>query len=516
MSTPFESCRRNHVRSKSSSSSSSRRRGRSSPEATKGGASAAVTATATATDGAATTTATRTKTKTKRSGTYAYRGTRKDMASTAALSRCGSWRDPLGTTRMTGAAASTSKSCQSAFHPPSHPPSQPRARSCRPRSWSWPESRSSWTHRAVIIFLISCWCLISTAAAAAVGAGAGAGAGVSASVGSPTLTLTEIDLDTDSASDADSDLLLIDTRIPVFVDGHWQIMSGEEHGELRRRAADPKDAPHATTTEVDIDTSTITKTNPQSSATAAASPLPSPFDGALAANFSGNNCPSFIYKFLANETFKACYPISLLLQGSQSFFEAEKSFFDITRVLDAACKADVDMCTDYFAGLASTLIADGNCGKEYAKRNALVVQAYQGMRTYETVYKATCLTNADSDMLHYCFANAITNHTTPSNAYLYYLPFNSTLPSTAAPACGSCTRQTMEIYQAATSNRKAEIANTYPSAAQQINSECGQNFVNTSLAAVVDSGAMGSLHPAPTASLLLLSFLFMIISRWVL
>ncbi|KAI0440203.1 hypothetical protein F4803DRAFT_487234 [Xylaria telfairii] len=297
-------------------------------------------------------------------------------------------------------------------------------------------------------------------------------------------------------------------------------MSDEEHGELRRRAAAPKDAPHATatttTTEVVIDTSTVTDAaDPPTTTTAAASPLPSPFDGALAANFSaGQSCPNFINAFLSNATFKACYPVSLLLQGSQSFFEAEKSFFSITQVLDAACKADVDMCTDYFNDLANSLIADGACGKEYKLQNALVVQAYQGMKTYETVYKATCLTNADSNSLHYCFANAITNASTPSNAYLYYLPFNSSLPTTAAPACGSCTRQTMEIYQAATSNRKAFISNTYPSAAKQINSECGENFVNTTLAAVTTSGASPSLYPASSSLLLLLSFVFMAVSQW--
>lgn len=203
-------------------------------------------------------------------------------------------------------------------------------------------------------------------------------------------------------------------------------------------------------------------------------------------------------------------------QGSQSFFEAEKSFFSITQVLDAACKADVDMCTDYFNDLAKSLIAAGNCGKEYDKENALVVQAYQGMKTYNTVYKATCLANEDSRSSAYCFANAITNDTTPSNAYLYYLPFNSSLPVTAAPSCGSCTQQTMAIYQSATSNRKADISNTYLAAAEQINSNCGDNFVNTTLAAAVNSGTMGTLNPISSPTAILFSFFIMAISHWIL
>ncbi|KAI0429202.1 hypothetical protein F5Y09DRAFT_342937 [Xylaria sp. FL1042] len=379
-----------------------------------------------------------------------------------------SWSDPPGTPRITG-------------------PAFPSA------------SRPS---RAVIFFLlISCWIWLSSAAAA--------------------ISVDESPRPTLPVADTAEEVLLIDPRVPVFVDGHWQIMSDEEHRELRRRAAAPKESPQPTrTTEIVIDASTVTVTdsdNPATTTTAAASPLPSPFDGALAANFSGDNsCPTFINDFLSNSTFKACYPISLLLQGSQSFFEAEKSFFSITQVLDAACAADVDMCTDYFNDLASSLIADGHCGEEYDRENALVVQAYQGMKTYNTVYKATCLPNEDSKTREYCFANAITNTTTPSNAYLYYLPLNSTLPSTAAPSCGSCTQQTMGIYQNATSNRKADISNTYMSAAEQINSECGANFVNTTLAAAVKSGATSSLYPVSSSSALLFSFAFMAVSHWLL
>lgn len=367
-------------------------------------------------------------------------------------------------------------------------------------------------YRAMIFLLVSCWtCLSITAVAAA--------ASISPDE-SPRPTLSG----TDTGRQTEPEILLIDTRIPVFVDGHWRIMSDEEHRELRRREAAPKEpAPTATTTEVVVDVSKITDSpdpvsasTSTSTSTVAASPLPSPFDGALAANFStGQSCPNFINTFLSNATFKSCYPVSLLLQGSQSFFQAERSFFAITKVLDAACDADVTMCTDYFNGLAKSLIDDSNCGGEYERQNALVVQAYKGMKTYEVVYKATCLTNADADSSAYCFANAITNASTPSNSYLYYLPFNSTLPTYAVPSCGSCTQQTMQIYQAATSNRKADIANTYQSAAEQINSNCGDNFINTSLAAAAVSSTASSLYPT-SSTLLLFSFLVMAISHWIL
>jgi hypothetical protein len=159
--------------------------------------------------------------------------------------------------------------------------------------------------RAVIFLLISCWLCLSAAV----------------SISRPVSDSILLDLDDELLPyPTETDLpstLLIDTRIPVFVDGHWQIMSSEEHRELRRRGPAPKDATQATkTTEVVIDTSTVTESaNPPMTTTAAASPLPSVFDGALAANFSTDKmCPDFINEFLSNDTFKACYPVSLLFQ----------------------------------------------------------------------------------------------------------------------------------------------------------------------------------------------------------
>lgn len=125
-----------------------------------------------------------------------------------------------------------------------------------------------------------------------------------------------------------SEILLVDTRIPVFAGGHWQIMSEDEHRQHRhkkvaRRAADNDSDSEATST---IQISVGTHAATPSMATVAASPLPSPFDGALAANFSGENdgaCPNFINGFLSDAKFKQCYPFSLLLQVSREFFFRE-------------------------------------------------------------------------------------------------------------------------------------------------------------------------------------------------
>ncbi|KAI0145802.1 hypothetical protein F4776DRAFT_375928 [Hypoxylon sp. NC0597] len=340
-----------------------------------------------------------------------------------------------------------------------------------------------WIQMAVIVLIISCWVPLTAA----------------------------ISLEDTPRSIGTT--LLIDTRIPVLVNGQWQIMSEEEllDRELVRRV------PATQTYEIDVSKATATTgSSTAATTTVATSPLPSPFDGALAANFSGDDgggsCLDFIDKFLADPQFQTCYPLSLLLKNSDSFFQAMRSLVEITQVLEKACKVpDKQTCTNYLNNLADQLTSDDNCGEDYKKQNALVVQAYKGMKAYEEVYGATCLTNPDTAT--YCFVSAVTNLTTASNVYLYNLPFNSSLPESALPACDYCTSETMKIYQSAAADRKKWIANTYVQAAQQIDSECGPNFVSTALPDPLPDNAAPSTVQAPF--LLMLSILFITISRLV-
>jgi hypothetical protein len=320
-----------------------------------------------------------------------------------------------------------------------------------------------------------------------------------------------------------TETLLVDPRIPVFVDGHWHIMSAmeqqQQQQQLQRRTAAPqqKGAEGVTTTiGIDVESATAapasTTTNllRPSSTAASSSPLPSPFDGALAANYSGN-CPAFINAMLADQRFKSCYPFSVLLQGSSSFFDAQKSFVSITRVLDASCRADLEVCTDYLSDLANDMITPQNCGDDYSSENSVVVQAYMAFQAYNTIYRATCL--QDQETMSYCFANAVTNLSSTSNVYLYYLPLNSTLPPTARPNCDWCTSSTMGIYQAATADRDSAISYTFEGAAAQVNGNCGSSFVNQTLAIAATEGSATSLLSTPTP-LLLLSILIPSILHW--
>ncbi|KAK2045618.1 hypothetical protein LZ31DRAFT_464224 [Colletotrichum somersetense] len=282
------------------------------------------------------------------------------------------------------------------------------------------------------------------------------------------------------------DALVVDDRTPTMIKGRWTMVP-PEYAELKKRDEDGTTPTPTTAGTATLEPTTLTVSVTVPAATVdVSSPLPSPFDTSLAFNFTSNDgasCPRFINALLTNQNFKKCYPLSMLLQGSRSFFQAEKQLVSIVRVLDAACSADVGFCSDFLNGVAGNLTLDANCGSDYQSGNPIVMQAYLGLKSYEMLYKATCLTDPETSM--YCFANAVTNLTTPANVYFYYLPLNLTLPASANPTCGPCLQQTMDIYQTYTMNRKLPIASTYEDAADQVNTMCGPEYVNDTLLAAV-------------------------------
>ncbi|KAK1245084.1 hypothetical protein MKX08_004713 [Trichoderma sp. CBMAI-0020] len=245
-----------------------------------------------------------------------------------------------------------------------------------------------------------------------------------------------------------------------------------ENGEMKRRNA--KTAPAAATT-------TLSKST--SGALATSSPLPEPFDNTPASAFQSSGstdaCPKFISSLLSNPTFKSCYPLSMMLQSSTGFFQAEKSLLSIVQVLDATCKADSSTCATFMSQAATNLTMASNCKTEVEQNQTLVLQAYDGLLAYKTVYAATCLQNPTSSQ--YCFANAVTNLNTPSDAYLYFLPYGIALPGSSNPSCSWCTQQTMDIYYSASAVRSSLVAGVYQAAARQVNTLCGPNYVNSTL-----------------------------------
>lgn len=124
-----------------------------------------------------------------------------------------------------------------------------------------------------------------------------------------------------------------------------------------------------------------------------------------------------------------------------------------------------------------------------------------GLIAYQVVYSATCL--KDEQTSAYCFGDAVTNSSDPSQVYFYYLPLNSSLPGSTNPVCGNCLQDTMDIYHVATGNRKQPIANTYADAARDVDVICGPAFSNASLAeAITTSGAFSALARGPSTWLL--------------
>ncbi|KAK7429986.1 hypothetical protein QQZ08_003375 [Neonectria magnoliae] len=231
-----------------------------------------------------------------------------------------------------------------------------------------------------------------------------------------------------------------------------------------------------------VTTLTISIPEATSTADATASPLPEAFDGVLDPELNSeasSNCPAFLDGILADPSYEACYPLSMMLQTSQEFFNAQKQLLSIVRVLDATCAANVTYCTEFFDAAAANLTAEENCKKEWNDGDSVIKQFLFGLQAYEMMYQATCLQDPDDDM--YCYANAVTNLTTASNAYFYYLPYNLTLPGSTVPACSWCIQETMSIFHSASADRSQPISNTYEAAARQVNTICGIDFVNGTL-----------------------------------
>lgn len=249
----------------------------------------------------------------------------------------------------------------------------------------------------------------------------------------------------------------------------------------------------ATATVTDSSSSTLASSNTSSgqlSAATATTNLPTPFDSGFTSNVT-STCSSFMMNFLADDSFKACLPFSLLLQNSNSFFQASKSIVRITQTLDASCSANSQSCSNLMNSIASNITSPNACSTDLTAANPLVTQARLGLLAYSTLYTASCLKDPTNGA--YCYAQAVTNTSSPTDSYIYYLPVNVSLPGGSQPTCNSCLKDTMAIFEQAGAVRSSAIAGTYEQAAGMINVQCGPGFVNASLpAAAVVTGAATS------------------------
>lgn len=221
--------------------------------------------------------------------------------------------------------------------------------------------------------------------------------------------------------------------------------------------------------------------------------FPTAFD-TIGNNFTATSCPEFFDYFLANETYKSCHAISILLQNSNTFFKDLASAVTLDQVLETSCSANTTACATFMTNLAANLTSNDNCGADYKLGNPTVTQAYDGMVSYEPIAKAACL--EDPSTHEYCFTEAATNSTNISGYALYLLPLGNSLPGGSRPECNQCTQATMAVFKDSAVVKGNPLVQTYIPAAQTINIGCGPNFVN----ATVNVGTQNSGSPSKTSA----------------
>ncbi|KAK0366538.1 hypothetical protein LTR91_004747 [Friedmanniomyces endolithicus] len=173
-------------------------------------------------------------------------------------------------------------------------------------------------------------------------------------------------------------------------------------------------------------------------------------------------------------------------QTSNGFFATAKSKALLSQTLDVSCKANFTVCASLMASLAQQLQSPANCASDLAMQNPTVLQAYNGLIAYPPLYHAGCLTDTTGQ---YCVANAMTNASSPTSSYIYYLPLGLQLPNGTKPACNLCLQNTMAIFATAAGNSSVPLSGDYTSAAQQVDAGCGTQFAEAS----VENGSSASL-----------------------
>jgi len=246
----------------------------------------------------------------------------------------------------------------------------------------------------------------------------------------------------------------------------------------------------------------VTEFGPESSvkrdsSTTTATSFPSPFDTSLGNNFTVQSCPQYFSSFLGNSTFRSCRAMSLLLENSDSFFQASSSAASLDQILELSCSVNVTDCTLFMAHLGSNLIKDGACGQDYKLGNPLVTQAYTGMIAYQVTYQATCLKNQTSQ--DFCFSKSATNSANLADYYVYFLALGMALPGSSRPTCNECLQGTMQIFANEAQYVGQPLTQTYIPAAEQINLGCGPTFANTSILvgskAAISTGSLMGQRP---------------------
>ena len=136
--------------------------------------------------------------------------------------------------------------------------------------------------------------------------------------------------------------------------------------------------------------------------------------------------------------------------------------------------------------LAQQLKLDSNCGEDHKLQNPMVRQAHAGLISYPTLYQASCLKDSSRK---YCYANAVTNISSPADSYVYYLPLGMPLPGGSQLTCSECLKTTMGFFNEVAGNKSQPISAPYKEAAMMINMGCGPSFVKQEVNITDQEGA---------------------------
>jgi len=203
--------------------------------------------------------------------------------------------------------------------------------------------------------------------------------------------------------------------------------------------------------------------------------MPNAFDAILGVNFTSQSCPDFFSTFLGDAAFKTCYPLSLLLETSTSFFKAMQNSIILPSVIQEMCSADAATCSSTVDHYATEIVKNSACGRDLAKGNALAVAALNGFQNYNLMRDAGCLKDDRTGNGQYCFAEAA-NATLANDLYLYYLPGGTGLPSGTQPTCDYCSKVIMESFSNYATNSTLRLSQTYAGARSVITLACGPSF----------------------------------------
>ena len=199
-----------------------------------------------------------------------------------------------------------------------------------------------------------------------------------------------------------------------------------------------------------------------------------------------------------------------VLQNSQSFFQASRSASTLDPVLTSSCNVVVQSCSAVMANWALRMRSSAACSQDYDRQQPTVRQAYNGLISYDVLYRAMCMravpTAANNQSSDFCYTDAITNTTSPTDSYPYYLPLGVALPAGSMPTCSKCLQDTMGMFAEVARNKSSPLSLTYVDGAQKVNIRCGPNFVNQTVQGARGSGAgTGLATLVPSIGLLALT-----------